>query len=75
MLKLGQKLKFDPWHGIHSVLGRVDTKDEVEGTIIYVHPNHHYVMVEYELGGEKFKTSFNYADIFGDDRTARLIRR
>lgn len=74
MIKIGQKVSFDPWHGINSVLGSRNDGN-VEGTVIYVNEPHNYFTVEYELGDGKFKTSFNFCDVFGEKRYVRMVRR
>lgn len=73
MIKIGQKVKFDPWRGVHTTLGAHDG-EEVEGTVIYVNSGHHWCEVEYKLGNGEFKTSFNFCDIFGDKSHVRLVR-
>lgn len=74
MIKVGQKVRFDPWHGIHSMLG-TRVGETVEGYVIYVNPEHSYFTVEYELGDKNFKSSFNFCDVFGRDAYVRPVRR
>lgn len=74
MIKVGQKVTFDPWRGIHTSLG-THNDTYVEGTVVYVNPAHNYCTVEYPLGDGKFKTSFNFVDIFGEKNYVRLVRR
>lgn len=73
MIKLGQKISFDPWHCSTGVLGSREG-DRVEGIVTYVNPKHSWFEVEYKLGNEKFKTSFHFCDVFGEKRYARLVR-
>lgn len=73
MIKLGQKIKFDPWHGINSVLGSREG-GEVEGKVIFVNPKHSYFTAEYELGNERYTSSFHFCDVYGDGAYVRLVR-
>ena len=72
MIKLGQKVRFNPWHGQR---GFADCDCNVDGTVIYVHPAHHYFTVVYELGPmkHKFKTSFHFADVYGKYRYVKVV--
>lgn len=74
MIKIGQKVSFDPWHGINSVLGSRND-DNVEGRVIYINPKHNWFTVEYPLGNGKFRTSFHFCDVFGEKRFVRLVRK
>lgn len=73
MIKIGQKVSFDPWHGINSVLGS-SNDGNVEGKVVYVNPKHNWFEVEYKMGDGKFKSSFNFCDVFGEDAFVRLVR-
>lgn len=73
MIKLGQKVKFDPWYGMHAIPGSRDS-GKVEGTVILINPGHRYFTVSYKLGDEYFRTSFNFSDLHGDNRIVRIVR-
>lgn len=61
-VKVGTKVRFNPFRGIR-LSGFVPNQDLVTGTVIELHEDHNWFAVEYELGNEKLRTSFNYADI------------
>ena len=73
MIKLGQKVTFDPWHGIHATLG-TRGGEKVEGTVILINPGHRYFTVSFKLGDEYFRTSFNFVDLYGKDRIVRIVK-
>ena len=73
MIKLGQKVRFDPHHGQHSY-GFTECKGDVIGTVVYVHPEHRYFTAEYEAGGEKFRLSFNFNDLTGAHRNVFIVK-
>ena len=62
MIKLRQKVRFDPFKGIRSYgvsVGEV----EVEGTVVYINFAHRWFEVEYPTADGKVKTSFKFDDI------------
>lgn len=62
-VEIGDKVKFNPFKGIH-ISGFAASKETiVKGTVIEIHNDHHWFAVEYELDGVKQRTSFNFADI------------
>lgn len=73
MIKLGQKIEFDPWQGLNGILGCREGVTTV-GTVVYINNDHHWFTVEYPLGKEKFRTCFHFVDVFGEKRYARLLR-
>lgn len=73
MIKVGQKVRFDPFHGIKAC-GVADVAGKVEGTVVYVHPEHRYFTAEYEAADKKFKISFNFNDLYGEKRNVFMVR-
>lgn len=61
MIKIGQKVKFDPLRDI-SIMGVLDRRtakfDQVVGTITYINAPHRWFSVEY--GGDKKRLSSSY---------------
>lgn len=72
MLKLGQKVKFDPWKGQHSVGINVPA-GEIDGTIVCIHPSHHWFTVEYRTNNHKFRTSYHFCEVYGERKLVRLV--
>lgn len=62
MIKVGQKVSFDPFKGINTY-GFTSQRRKVTGTVAEVHEDHHWFGVEYEIDGVKQRTSFNFADV------------
>ena len=62
MIKVGQKVEFDPYKDIKAP-GLVDISEIVEGIVHFVHPTHHWFNVEY--GGDEGKRliGFKFDDI------------
>ena len=60
MIKVGQKVRFDPFE---SMTGNdIDTiRKKVTGTVVYVNEKHRWFSVTYKKG--RFRTSFQFADI------------
>jgi hypothetical protein len=72
MIKVGQKIRFDPFHGVGSYgLGACHKK--VEGTVTMVYPEHRYFTAEYEMGERKFLISFNFVDVYGEKAFVQLV--
>lgn len=65
MIKLGQKVRFDPFKGLH-MNGVVDVNKIVNGVVVYVSEAHKWFGVEYTDGENTWKTSFKFDDI-GDN--------
>lgn len=67
MIKIGQKVKFDPLRDI-SMLGVIDRRtakfDKVTGTITYINALHRWFSVEYgdKEKGYHLRTSFKFDD-------------
>lgn len=61
MIKTGQKVKFNPFRGIHS-MGDISATENTVGTVKYVNATHRWFSVEY--GDDvKLRISFNFNDI------------
>lgn len=61
MVKVGQKVRFDPLHYVIGYGTEVIRGHLVTGTVIMVHESHKYFLVEY--GETKAKISFKFCDI------------
>lgn len=67
MIKIGQKVKFDPLRDI-SIMGVLDRRtakfDKVVGTITYINVPHRWFSVEYgdKKKGYHLRTSFKFDD-------------
>lgn len=72
MVKVGQKVRFDPYHNCH-YCGSEMAKCEVVGEVILVHHKHRYFMAEYEAGDKKFKISFKFDDFNGPDKFVYIV--
>ena len=60
MIKVGQKVKFNPHAGMHSV-GDITPFNNTEGVVKYVNACNHWFSVEY--GDPKMRISFKFDDI------------
>lgn len=61
-IKVGQKVKFDPFKDIRTY-GYIRTKKDVEGTIVEVFPDHRWFSVQYGEPPNTFKISFRFEDL------------
>jgi hypothetical protein len=62
MIKVGQKVRFNPYHGVkQSGLG-VET-DITEGVVHYVHPTNRWFNIKYNGGDGPLLTGFKFDDI------------
>lgn len=73
MIKVGKKVRFDPYKGM-SNHGATPIHCEVVGTIVYVHKDHRYFTAEYETANTKFKTSFKFDDVYGPDKSVYIVK-
>lgn len=64
-IKVGQKVKFDPFRHIRTY-GYARTSADVEGTIIEVFRDHRWFSVRYGEPPNTFKTSFKFEDLNDD---------
>ena len=62
MIKLNQKVEFDPFAGIH-LAGIVNDHEIVTGTVRYINKQHHWFSVEYGDEGAQRRISFKFDDI------------
>lgn len=62
MIKMNQKVEFDPFAGIH-VTGIPNDREVVTGTVKYINKLHHWFSVEYGDNEGKRRISFNFADL------------
>lgn len=59
-VKLGQKVRFDPF--VHVLgFGVDECREEVEGTVVEIYPEHKWFSVEY--GDTKQRISFKFFEI------------
>ena len=65
MIKIGQKVEFDPFKDIH-VNGVANNGRRQVGTVIIVNASHQWFGVEYGDEDGTFRTSFRFDDI-GDN--------
>lgn len=62
MIKVGQKVRFNPFHGVRQYgLGSVD--DVTDGIVNYVHPTNGWFNVRYDNGGVTQLLGFKFHDI------------
>lgn len=61
MIKVGQKVKFNPFIGHHSTNGDITLFNNTEGTVKYVNSRNRWFSVEW--GEPKMIISFNFNDI------------
>ena len=62
MIKVGQKVKFNPFKGIQ-VTGFAALNVTGIGTVVEVYEDHRWFSVEYGEEGAKKRIGFNFADI------------
>lgn len=60
MIKVGQKVKFDPFSDVLGVGIRDLRGNYVFGTVVYVHRRHRWFLVEYGKGENQLRTAFSY---------------
>ena len=62
MIKMNQKVEFDPFAGIHFA-GIPNEREVVTGTVRYINKLHHWFSVEYGDDEGKRRISFKFDDI------------
>lgn len=62
-VEIGDKVRFNPFRGIHISGFCSDKNTVVTGTVIEIHNEHRWFAVEYMLDDVKQRTSFNFSDI------------
>lgn len=65
MIKVGQKVRFDPLASVCGDGAKEFRGETIDGTVVYVNEPHKWFSVEYMKAGLKFRHSFNFADIGG----------
>ncbi len=66
MIKVGQKVRFDPFEEITGFGSNDNRGKPVKGTVVMVNEPHRWFSVEYECGGVKQRTSFKFSQL-GED--------
>lgn len=62
-IKIGQKVRFVPFHDCFKYDTDKDRKNKMQkGKIVYVNPRHKYFTVEYIYHGNKQRESFKFVD-------------
>ena len=73
MIKLGQKVRFNPYEDMRGYgVGLI--RGDLTGTVILVHPSHRYFIAEYGDGEAKFKTSFKFNDVYGQQKSVYIVK-
>ena len=65
-LAVGQNVRFNPFADHHD-------GENVNGKVIFVHPDHRYFTAEYEIDKIPFKTSFNFNDVYGQKKSVFIV--
>ena len=68
MIKVGQKVCFDPFDEITGFASEDSRGKTATGTVVMVCEPHKWFSVEYECGGVKQRTSFKFSQIGKDVR-------
>jgi hypothetical protein len=70
MIKVGQKVRFNPFHGVRQY-GLGSVHDIVDGTVHYVHPTNGWFNVKYDNGDGTQLLGFKFHDI---GKTVKLVK-
>lgn len=62
MIKVGQKVRFNPYHGVKQSGFGVEN-DVAEGVVHYVHPTNRWFNIKYNGGDGPMLTGFKFDDI------------
>lgn len=62
-VNIGDKVRFNPFKGVHISGFCMNVDCVVTGTVIEIHNEHRWFGVEYMLGDVKQRTSFNFIDL------------
>jgi hypothetical protein len=73
MIKVGQKVRFDPWSSLN-ITGINDVRGVVVGTIVEVYYEHRYFRTEYTVNNVKYHMSFKFNDVYGEEPTVEIIK-
>lgn len=63
MVVVGDKVQFDPFETATGYAAETLRGNLVEGTVVLANYAHKWFSVEYDCGGGKQRTSFNFCDI------------
>ena len=63
MIKVGQKVRFDPFRETTGFASEDNRGKKVTGTVVMVNEGHQWFSVEYDGGGVKLRTSFKFCQI------------
>lgn len=63
MIRVGQKVQFDPFHETTGFASEDNRGNKLIGTVVMVNGPHKWFSVEYECGGAKMRTSFKFYQI------------
>lgn len=66
MIEVGQKVRFDPFIEIKGFGIQDNQGKTVTGTVVMVNEPHKWFSVEYDCGGVKMRTSFDFSQIGKD---------
>ena len=69
-IKIGQKVRFNPFHGIRT-MGFTDVSNKVVGEVKYINEPHNWFSVEYDGGAGPQRISFNFNDL---DRIVHICK-
>lgn len=69
MIKPGQLVRFNPFHGVRQY-GLGSTDDFVVGVVHYVHPTHRWFNAKYDNGSGTQLLGFRFDDI---GKTVKLV--
>lgn len=68
MFTIDDKVQFDPFKEITGFASEDNRGNPVTGTVVMVNEPHQWFSVEYDCGGTKQRTSFNFCQIGKDVR-------
>ena len=63
MVKIGTKVRFDPFEPMAGFSISMNQGEMVNGTVVGIYNRHNWFSVEYDCGGVKQRTSFKPDDI------------
>lgn len=66
MIKVGQKVRFDPFRGVTGFASEDNRGKSVEGSVVMVNEPHEWFSVECYISGVKLRESFKFSQI-GED--------
>ena len=63
MVKIGTRVRFDPFEQMTGFGSAMNQGEMVDGTVVQIHRKHRWFGVEYDCDGVKQRTSFKPDDI------------